>query len=54
MIWIDRVVCARGKRSDGETYTIIKFKVEGAKHDGRVHVECKGGELNYLAIEVRV
>merc|ERR1712166_995621 len=42
----------QGKRSDGETYTIIKFKVEGAKHDGRVHVEYMSGELNYLAVEV--
>eukprot|EP00656_Telonema_subtile_P028715 TRINITY_DN3130_c0_g1_i1.p1 TRINITY_DN3130_c0_g1~~TRINITY_DN3130_c0_g1_i1.p1 ORF type:complete len:252 (+),score=50.00 TRINITY_DN3130_c0_g1_i1:193-948(+) len=42
----------KGKRADGETYTYIKFVVEGQRHDGIVHVEYKGNALNYLIVEV--
>jgi len=42
----------KGKRADGETYTYIKFVVEGQRHDGQVHVEYRGNELSYLIVEV--
>jgi len=42
----------KGKRQDGETYTYIKYKVEGQRQDGIVHVEYKGNELSYLIVEV--